>query len=220
MLSSNVGEIVALFVAILITPWISTTFGIDVGLVEVLLPIHILWVNLVTDSLPALALAVDPAEDDVMKRKPKKQKGVFTKGMTWRVIYQGFMIGILTLAAFLIGLATPDEDLPQMVRIDNKIYSVDEIENLDEQLANGAQMLENQEVKVEIGQTMAFVTLAFSELVHVFNIRNNRKSIFKTHPFKNKVLLGAIALSAALMLIILFVPALRHVFSIPVLPIK
>ena len=220
LLSSNVGEIVALFVAILITPWISTTFGIDVGLVEVLLPIHILWVNLVTDSLPALALAVDPAEDDVMKRKPKKQKGVFTKGMTWRVIYQGFMIGILTLAAFLIGLATPDEDLPQMVRIDNKIYSLDEIENLDEQLANGAQMLENQEVKVEIGQTMAFVTLAFSELVHVFNIRNNRKSIFKTHPFKNKVLLGAIALSAALMLIILFVPALRHVFSIPVLPIN
>ena len=70
LLSSNVGEIVALFVAILITPWISSTFGIDIHLIEVLLPIHILWVNLVTDSLPALALAVDPAEDDVMKRKP------------------------------------------------------------------------------------------------------------------------------------------------------
>ena len=220
LLSSNVGEIVALFIAILITPWISSTFGIDVGLVEVLLPIHILWINLVTDSLPALALAVDPAEDDVMKRKPKKQKGVFTKGMTWRVIYQGFMIGLLTLAAFLIGLATPDDQLPTMVRIGNQIYSVEEVENLDEALANGAEIVEKQEVKVEIGQTMAFVVLAFSELVHVFNIRNNKKSIFKTHPFNNQVLLGAIALSAALMLIILFIPALRHVFSIPVLPMN
>ncbi len=220
LLSSNVGEIVALFIAILITPWISSTFGIDVGLVEVLLPIHILWINLVTDSLPALALAVDPAEDDVMKRKPKKQKGVFTKGMTWRVIYQGFMIGLLTLAAFLIGLATPDDQLPTMVRIDNQIYSVEEVENLDEALANGAEIVEKQEVKVEIGQTMAFVVLAFSELVHVFNIRNNKKSIFKTHPFNNQVLLGAIALSAALMLIILFIPALRHIFSIPVLPMN
>mgnify|MGYP003372405848 CR=1 FL=1 len=219
LLSSNVGEIVALFIAILITPWISSTFGIDVGLIEVLLPIHILWVNLVTDSLPALALAVDPAEDDVMDRKPKKQKGIFTKGMTWRVIYQGFMIGILTLAAFLIGLATPEDKLPKMVRIDNEIYSAEEIENLDEALANGAEMVETQEVKVEIGQTMAFVVLAFSELVHVFNIRNNKKSIFKTHPFNNKMLLGAIGLSAALMLIILFIPALRHIFSIPILPL-
>ena len=65
---------------------------------------------------------------------------------------------------------------------------------------------------------MAFVVLAFSELVHVFNIRNNKKSIFKTHPFNNKILLGAIGLSALLMLVILFVPALRHLFSIPVLP--
>lgn len=218
LLSSNVGEIVALFIAILITPWISSTFGIDVNLIEVLLPIHILWINLVTDSLPALALAVDPAEDDVMNRKPKKQKGIFTKGMSWRVIYQGVMIGLLTLAAFIIGLATPDDQLPTMVRIDNTIYSAEEVENLEEALANGAEIVEKQEVKVEIGQTMAFVVLAFSELVHVFNIRNNKKSIFKTHPFNNKVLLGAIAASAALMLIILFIPGLRHLFSIPVLP--
>ena len=220
LLSSNVGEIVTLFIAILITPWLGSTFGIDINLIEVLLPIHILWINLVTDSLPALALAVDPAEDDVMQRKPKKQKGIFTKGMTWRVVYQGFMIGLLTLAAFIIGLATPDDQLPEMVRIDNGIYAVSEVENLEEALANGAEMVEKQEVKVEIGQTMAFVTLAFSELVHVFNIRNNKKSIFKTHPFNNKVLLGAIAVSAALMLVILFVPALRHLFSIPILPMN
>ena len=218
LLSSNVGEIVTLFIAILITPWIGNTFGIDINLIEVLLPIHILWINLVTDSLPALALAVDPAEDDVMNRKPKKEKGIFTKGMSFRVVYQGFMIGLITLAAFIIGLATPDDQLPEMVRIDNKIYSIEEVDNLDEAIANGAEMVEKQEVKVEIGQTMAFVVLAFSELVHVFNIRNNKKSIFKTHPFNNKVLLGAIGISAALMLIILLVPTLRHLFSIPVLP--
>ena len=218
LLSSNVGEIITLFIAILITPWLGSTFGIDIGLIEVLLPIHILWVNLVTDSLPALALAVDPAEDDVMKRKPKKQKGIFTKGMSFRVIYQGIMIGLITLAAFIIGLATPEENLPTMVRVDGTLYSAEEIENLDEALANGAEYVEPQEVKVEIGQAMAFIVLAFSELVHVFNIRNNKKSIFKTHPFNNKMLLLAIGVSAALMLIILLIPALRHIFSIPVLP--
>ena len=219
LLSSNVGEIIALFIAILITPWISSTFGIDINLIEILLPIHILWVNLVTDSLPALALAVDPAEDDVMKRKPKKQKGIFTKGMSFRVVYQGVMIGLLTLAAFIIGIATPDENLPEMVKMDNKLYAVEEIENINEALANGAEYVEKQEIKVEIGQAMAFIVLAFSELVHVFNVRNNKKSIFKTHPFNNKMLLLAIGASALLMLVILFVPALRHLFSIPVLPI-
>ncbi len=220
LLSSNVGEIIVLFLAILLTPWLGSTFGIDIGLIEVLLPIHILWVNLVTDSLPALALAVDPAEDDVMKRKPNKQKGIFTKGMSFRVIYQGIMIGLLTLAAFIIGLATPEENLPKMVRVEGTLYSVEEVENLDEALANGAKYVEPQEVKVEIGQTMAFIVLAFSELVHVFNIRNNKKSIFKTHPFNNKMLLLAIGGSAALMLVILLVPALRHLFSIPILPIS
>ena len=218
LLSSNVGEIIVLFLAILITPWLGSTFNIDIGLIEVLLPIHILWINLVTDSLPALALAVDPAEDDVMKRKPKKQKGIFTKGMSFRVVYQGIMIGLLTLAAFIIGIATPEENLPTMVKIDGTLYSVEEVDNLDEALANGAEYVEKQEVKVEIGQTMAFMVLAFSELVHVFNIRNNKKSIFKTHPFNNKMLLLAIGASAALMLIILLVPALRHIFSIPILP--
>lgn len=218
LLSSNVGEIIVLFLAILITPWLGSTFNIDIVLIEVLLPIHILWINLVTDSLPALALAVDPAEDDVMKRKPKKQKGIFTKGMSFRVVYQGIMIGLLTLAAFIIGIATPEENLPTMVKIDGTLYSVEEVDNLDEALANGAEYVEKQEVKVEIGQTMAFMVLAFSELVHVFNIRNNKKSVFKTHPFNNKMLLLAIGASAALMLIILLVPALRHIFSIPILP--
>lgn len=200
LLSSNVGEIIVLFVAILITPLLSNIFGIDIKLIEPLLPIHILWVNLVTDSLPALALAVDPAEKDIMNRKPLKPgKGIFTKGMTWRIVYQGIMIGLITLTAFVIGLATPDSSLPE-------VYN------------DAGVRLSNEEVKVEIGQTMAFTVLALSELVHVFNIRNNKKSIFKTKVFNNSKLVLAIGVSAALMLVILLVPGLRHIFSIPVLP--
>ena len=127
-----------------------------------------------------------------MNRKPNKPgKGVFTKGMTWRVIYQGVMIGLLTLAAFMIGLATTTEPIDGLT--------------LDES-------------KIEVGQTMAFVTLALSELVHVFNVRNNKVSIFKTGIAGNKKLILAVIASAALMFIILGVPFLREVFSIPHLP--
>ena len=202
LISSNVGEIVIIFVAMLLTPWLGSLFGIDVNLIEPLLPIHILWINLVTDSLPALALAVDPAEKDVMKRKPKKHKGIFTKGMTWRIIYQGIMIGGITLVAFILGLATPDA-------------VIEEIRLANADLAN----LSTEVLKVEVAQTMAFTVLALSELVHVFNIRNNTKSIFKTGIASNKKLLLAIGVSALLMITILVVPALRHIFSVPVLPV-
>ena len=219
LLSSNVGEIVVLFIAILITPLLSKNFGIDINLIEVLLPIHILWINLVTDSLPALALAFDPAESDVMDRKPiESKKGIFTKGMSFRVVYQGIMIGIITLAAFIIGLATPEENLPKMIKYENQVIEVSEIENLNEVLEKGGTYISAEELKVEIGQAMAFTVLALSELVHVFNIRNNKKSIFKTGITSNPKLLLAIGVSAALLLVILFVPALRHIFGIPILP--
>ena len=193
LLSSNVGEIIVLFLATMLTPLFAKWFGIsNVNGLEILLPIHILWINLVTDSLPALALAFDPADKDIMKRKPAKPgKGVFTKGMTWRVIYQGMMIGLLTLAAFVIGLATTNESIGEMSL---------------------------EQSKIEVGQTMAFVTLASSELVHVFNVRNNYKSIFKTGILNNKKLLLAILASAALMFVILLVEPLRNIFGIPVLP--
>ena len=193
LLSSNVGEVIVLFLATLLTPFFAKWFGItDVAHLEILLPSHILWINLVTDSLPALALAFDPANEGIMKRKPAKPgKGVFTKGMTWRVIYQGVMIGLLTLVAFMIGLATTKETI------------------------NGLSL---DESKIEVGQTMAFITLAMSELVHVFNIRDNKKSIFKAKIFNNSKLIWAILASAALMFVILVIPALRHIFSIPILP--
>ena len=193
LLSSNVGEIILLFLAILLAPIFAKQSGIDIKLIEPLLPIHILWINLVTDSLPALALAVDPAEKDIMNRKPdKKKKGIFTKGMTWRIIYQGLMMGLLTLTAFVIGLNT--KNIPV---IEGKT---------------------SEEVRVSIAQTMAFIVLGLSELVHVFNIRNNSKSIFKTGILGNMALIGAIALSASLMFIVLFIPGLRNIFDIVMLP--
>ena len=195
LLSSNVGEVVVLFLAILLTPFLASKFGIPIGLIEPLLPIHILWINLVTDSLPALALAFDPANKDVMNRKPiEKDKGIFTKGMTWRIAYQGIMIGLLSLTAFVIGISTKD---------------VPVIEGLSP-----------EQVKVEIGQTMTFIVLAFSELIHVFNIRNNKESIFKTGIGGNKQLFGAIGISSLLMVVILAIPALRTIFSIPILPVQ
>ena len=189
LLSSNIGEIIVLFIAILITPWLATKFGIPndfISMLEPLLPVQILWINLVTDSLPALALSVDPAEKDVMKRKPlKNSKGIFTKGMTWRIVYQGFMIGILTLIAFILGLGTEGFSAPE---------------------------------RIKIAQTMAFAVLALSELVHVFNIRNNKKSMFASNPFNNGMLILAIIVSASFMFAVLLIPALRDIFSIALLP--
>ena len=221
LISCNVGEVIVLLLATLFAPAIAGLFGIsDITMIQVLLPIHILWINLVTDTFPALALAFDPANKDIMYRKPiKKDEGIFTKGRTFRIIYQGAMIGLLTLAAFIIGLSTPDDKLPTMVEYENKVISVEEIDNLDEVLANGGEYVSKEEIKVEIGQTMAFIVLAFSELVHVFNIRDNKNSIFKTGILGNSVLIWAVLASAFLMVVILAVPGLRHVFSIPVLPI-
>ena len=222
LISCNVGEVIVLLLATLFAPLIAKTFGIsDVTMIQLLLPIHILWINLVTDTFPALALAFDPANRDVMDRKPiKKDEGIFTKGRTFRIIYQGAMIGILTLVAFIIGLATPDSKLPTMVKYEGETIAVEEIDNLDEMLANGGEYVSKEETKIEIGQTMAFMVLAFSELVHVFNIRDNKNSIFKTGILGNSILIWAVLASAFLMVIILAVPALRHIFSIPILPMN
>lgn len=221
LISCNVGEVIVLLLATLFAPAIASWFGIsDVTMIQVLLPIHILWINLVTDTFPALALAFDPANKGVMNRKPiKKDEGIFTKGRTFRIIYQGVMIGLLTLIAFLIGLATPDDKLPTMISYENQVISAEEIDNLDEVLANGGEYISKEEIKIEIGQTMVFIVLAFSELVHVFNIRDNKNSIFKTGILGNPILIWAVLFSAFLMVIILTVPALRHVFSIPILPL-
>lgn len=102
LLSTNIGEVFLLLV--------TSVFNMGIPL----LPIHILWVNLVTDSLPALALSVDPAEEGIMKRKPRNPKsGFMTKGMIWRVVYQGIMMGIIPLIAYIIGRKDGGETLGQ-----------------------------------------------------------------------------------------------------------
>ncbi len=99
LLASNVGEILVMLFAMLL------------GYPLPLVPIQILWVNLVTDGLPAMALGLDQPEEDVMKRKPRNPKeGVFSRGLGWKVVSRGFLIGIVTLLAFIFAYkAHPDE---------------------------------------------------------------------------------------------------------------
>jgi len=164
LLSTNIGEIFLLLV--------TSIFNLGTPL----LPIHILWVNLVTDSLPALALSVDPAEKGIMNRKPRNsKKGFMTNGMVWRIMYQGIMIGAIPLAAFLIGL---------------------------------------HESGIVLGQTMAFATLMFAQLVHVRNLHSNTRSSLAISPFRNKPLIAAILASAGLALIVLLIPPIRNAFSL------
>ena len=167
LLSCNVGELITLLVAILFS------WGTP------LIPIHILWVNLVTDSLPALALGVDPAEDDIMDHKPDTSTSLLNKNSFWRIGYQGVMIGGLTLFAFMYG--------------SGKLW--------------------NPEGSLEMGQTMAFTVLAFSQLVHAYNIHSPHKTVFKTF-FKNKWLVLATLVNALMMLAVLFIPALRDIFNL------
>ena len=167
LLSTNVGEIFLILV--------TSIFNMGMPL----LPIHILWINLVTDSLPALALSVDPPDKGIMNRKPRNPKGGFmTRGMIWRVMYQGLMIGCIPLVSYILGLR------------------------------DGGEVL---------GRTMAFATLMFAQLVHVRNLHSNVLSSFRTNPMKNKPLIGAIFLSAAIGLIVLLVPPIRDAFSLAVM---
>lgn len=164
LISSNIGEIFLLLV--------TSIFNLGIPL----LPIHILWINLVTDSLPALALSVDPAEKDIMQRKPRNsKKGFMTRGMIYRIMYQGLMLGSIPLVAFIMGLREHD---------------------------------------VVLGQTMAFATLMFVQLVHVRNVHSNTRISFSTNPFLNKPLIAAILGSAALALIVLLVPPFRDAFRL------
>lgn len=198
LLSSNMSEIIVLFIATMILPILCSKFGLDVNKVEIFSVVQLLWINLVTDSLPALALATDPAEIDVMDRQPNKSKGIFTKGMIWRIIYQGIIIGIATLAAFLIGISSNDTVINATIA---------KYPHLTVETA-----------RIEIAQTMAFIVIAFAELVHIFDIRNNKKSIFKTGIGGNKILFLALAIASLLMFVVLLVPKIQEIFGIILLP--
>ena len=171
LLGSNMSEVISIFVATLL------------GFV-VLKPVHLLWINLVTDSLPALALGMEKAESDIMNRKPRDAKsGIFSGGMGFDVIYQGIMVSVLVLFSYAVGHFF---ELGNW----NIINSIDSAH----------------------GMTMAFLTMSMAEIFHSLNMRSQRGSLFglKTH---NKVLYLAAAGSLLATTLVCEVPFLANAFG-------
>ena len=163
LIATNIGEIVTIFVGLLL------------GLKSPLLAIQLLWVNLVTDSLPAIALGLEPAEKDIMNKQPvNSRKSIFADGLWNKIIVEGIMIGMLTLLAFSIG---------------NKYFGL------------------------EVGRTMAFISIGILELVHSFNVKSE-KSIFKTGLFENKFLVGSFVLGIFVQVIVVLIPQLAEIFKL------
>lgn len=163
LIATNVGEIVSIFL------------GLLVGMRSPMLAIQLLWINLITDSLPAIALGLENPEENVMLEKPRNpKKSIFSDGLWGRIIVEGSMIGILNLLAFTIG---------------KSLYGL------------------------EVGRTMAFISLGLSELIHSFNIRTE-ESIFKTGIFQNKYLLLAFLGGGFLQVIVVIVPQLAEIFKL------
>ncbi len=177
LLSCNAGEIIAIFGAIC------------VGWVPPLLPIHILWVNLITDVLPALALGMDPGDPDVMKAKPRNpDESLFANGGAKFTILNGLLIGAITLAAYQIGEALHPLADPGAVNAH--------------------------------AQTMAFIVLSVSELVHAFNLRNKDKSIFQIGVFSNLYLIGALIVGIILQNAVILIPGIAKVFKVTALTLE
>ena len=173
LLSANLAEVFSVFIATLIG---FTIFQ----------PVQLLWVNLVTDCFPALALGMEEAEGDVMKRKPRNAKdGVFAGHMGLDCIVQGLVITALVLASFFVG-----------------VYFDMGYINIADMIAGTAD---------EEGVMMAFITLNMVEIFHCFNMRSRRASLF-TMKRQNKWLWGASALALVLTVIVTQVPALALMF--------
>lgn len=185
LLSCNVGEILTIFAAIL--------FGLPSPLVAV----QLLWVNLVTDSLPAISLGVEPPAKDIMKKKPNPpNKGMFSDGLAFKIITEGILIGSLALVAFIIGIRFFDSAaLPQnMVR--------------------GTRTLELAAMGTPyIGRTMAFAVLSLSQLFHSFNMRSEH-SITKIGLFTNIQLLLSFFICSFLQIIVISFKPLADIFKV------
>ena len=163
LIATNIGEIVTIFM------------GLVLGMKSPLLAIQLLWVNLVTDSLPAIALGLEPAEKDIMKRKPiNSKKSIFADGLWNKIIIEGIMIGMFTLVSFSIG---------------NKYYGL------------------------EIGRTMAFITIGLLELIHSFNIKSE-ESIFNMGILENKYLIGSFILGVIIQTIVVIIEPLADIFKL------
>lgn len=174
LLSANIAEVLSVFVATLIG---FTIFQ----------PVQLLWINLITDSLPALALGMEEAEGDVMKRKPRKASdGVFAGGMGIDIAFQGVIITILVLASFFAGMYFHNGAI--------------ELSMLTDGIADPE------------GVTMAFITLSMVEIFHSFNMRSRRASIFSMKT-QNKWLWGAAVLAVVLTVVPVEVDFLAEVFG-------
>ena len=175
LLGSNLSEVLSIFTATILN-------------FTILKPVHLLFINLVTDSIPALALGLEKPERDIMQRKPRNSKeGVFAGGMGFDVFYQGLLVTILTLAAFFTG---------------------EFLETGHWQFTNIADCQE--------GMTMAFLTMSMCEIFHSFNMRSQRGSVLnmvfrqKSH---NIVLYAAMAASLILTTAIIEIPFLAEMFE-------
>lgn len=172
LLSSNLSEVVTIFIA--------TLMGFTI-----FEPVHLLWINLITDCLPALALGLEKGEKDIMKRQPRNSKdGIFAGGMGFDCVYQGLMVTALTLLAYFFGT-----------------------NQLGVTLAHGSEELIHQN-----GMTMAFLTLAMAEIFHSFNMRSRRQTIAKMGSV-NWYLVGAMVLSLVLSTVVIYIPFLAEAFD-------
>ena len=183
LLSCNLGEIIAIFVSVLFS------FAIP------LLPTQILWVNLVTDTLPAISLGVDPGDPDVMNKEPRDPKeSFFARGAGTRAIVGGVLIGSLTLLAFAIGLRE-----------------------------RGSSLFESADAPEDVliyARTMAFVVLATSQLFYSLTMRSEAKSIFQVGFFKNKYLILSIVAGTGLQFALISIPFLAKAFKVIALPLN
>ena len=193
LLSSNVGEVFTVFFGVVLAGWLGIKNPESVGVTVPLLATQLLWINLLTDAAPALAMGVDPMTEDVMNRKPRKLTDRVIDGAMWGdIIYIGIIMAIVTL----IGM---DMHLTGGLFTDRSV----------EAMGHDAQMVE--------ARTMGFTILVFAQLFNAIASRSHLQSAF-VGLFSNKWLWGAIGLSIVLQLFVIYVPFLNTAFGTTPLP--
>ncbi|RYQ08354.1 haloacid dehalogenase [Bifidobacterium pseudolongum subsp. globosum] len=193
LLSSNVGEVFTVFFGVVLAGWLGIKNPESVGVTVPLLATQLLWINLLTDAAPALAMGVDPMTEDVMNRKPRKLTDRVIDGAMWGdIIY----IGIIMAAVTLIGM---DMHLTGGLFTDRSVDA----------MGHDAQMVE--------ARTMGFTILVFAQLFNALASRSHLQSAF-VGLFSNKWLWGAIGLSIVLQLLVIYVPFLNTAFGTTPLP--
>ena len=193
LLSSNVGEVFTVFFGVVFAGWLGIKNPESVGVTVPLLATQLLWINLLTDAAPALAMGVDPMTEDVMNRKPRKLTDRVIDGAMWGdIVY----IGIIMAAVTLIGM---DMHLTGGLFTDRSVDA----------MGHDAQMVE--------ARTMGFTILVFAQLFNALASRSHLQSAF-VGLFSNKWLWGAIGLSIVLQLLVIYVPFLNTAFGTTPLP--